>query len=282
MDTASQFALYEQAGFVARVEIRNPPVNALGHGVRVELAAAIAKAQSNPEIKVVLIVSSGNLFSAGADIKEFDGPMAEPTLQQLQATIESSSLPMVAAIHGLALGGGLELAMACHYRLAHKDARLGLPEITLGLIPGAGGTQRLPRLIGADAALHMILAGTPISSVTAKERGLVDEVVYGELPTAAIDFCERLVREGRGPRRTCDRMVATGLTEDQIANAFHAHARALKGRTTQHLVVQAIKASTLPFAEGLAVEAELAKISLASDESRALRHIFFAERKTRK
>jgi 3-hydroxyacyl-CoA dehydrogenase len=172
--------------------------------------------------------------------------------------------------------------MACHYRLAHKSAWLGMPEITLGLIPGAGGTQRLPRLIGAKPALDMILSGRSISAADALSCGLVDEIVEGNISTTALDFCERVVRDGRGPRPTSDCTVLTGLAEDEITEAFRAHARALKGRTTQHLVAQAIKASALPFAEGLAVEAELAQKSLASRESQALRHLFFAERETSK
>jgi 3-hydroxyacyl-CoA dehydrogenase len=265
---------------VALIRVDNPPVNAISHRVRVELAAALARAHRNSEIKVVLMLSSGGMFSAGGDIKEFDGEMAEPTLQQLQTTLELSPLPVVAAIHGLALGGGLELAMACHYRLAQADARLGLPEITLGLIPGAGGTQRLPRLIGARAALDMILSGVPISASDAKARGLVDEVVEGELPGAALNFCERLVHRGLGPRPTCTRTLSNGLTESDVADALQAHARTVQGRTTPGLLIDAIKAATLPFSAGMAVEAALARKSVAARESQALRYLFFAERET--
>ncbi len=191
-------------------------------------------------------------------------------------------MPVVAAINGLALGGGLELAMACHYRIAHKSAKLGLPEITLGIIPGAGATQRLPRLIGARAALEMILSGTPISADEARSKGLVDEVAEGDLRVAALNLCERLVQNGLGPRPTRDLSVAAGLSESDIAEALRTHARTLKGRTTQTFVIDAIKASALPFAEGIAVEAELARKSLASRESHALLHIFFAERESGK
>jgi len=227
-------------------------------------------------------MSSGEIFSAGADIAEFDHPQGEPSLQQVQSRIESLPIPVVVAIHGLALGGGLELAMACHYRFAHKNAKLGMPEITLGIIPGAGGTQRLPRLIGACAALDMILFGTPVSALDAKAKGLVDEVAENDMREAALRFCERLLRDQAGPRPTCNRTLADHLNETEIAAALQAHARALKGRTTQDLVVEAIKASKLPFGQGIAIEAALAQKSLASRESLALRHVFFAERESGK
>ncbi|HYA63483.1 MAG TPA: enoyl-CoA hydratase/isomerase family protein, partial [Candidatus Sulfotelmatobacter sp.] len=231
---------FDELGPVGLICIDNPPVNAISHAVRLELLGAISRAEKRSSIKVLLIMSSGELFSAGADISEFDRPAGEPSFQEVQTRIESSPIPVVAAIHGLALGGGLELAMACHYRLAHGSARLGMPEITLGIIPGAGGTQRLPRLIGAHAALDMILSGTPVSAHEAKAKGLVDEVVEGDLRDAALSFCERLVHDGLGPRPTCNRTVRDGLDEAGIAAALLPHARALKGRTTQDLVVEAI------------------------------------------
>lgn len=271
---------FDELGPVGLVSIDNPPVNAISHPVRLELIDAIERAEKNSSIKVLLIMSSGERFSAGADITEFDRPQDEPSLQQVQARIESSLIPVVAAIHGLALGGGLELAMACHYRLAHKGAKLGMPEITLGIIPGAGGTQRLPRLVGARAALNMILSGTPISAQEAKANGLVDELAEDNLRDAAVSFCERLVHEGLGPRPTCNRTVIDGLDEAEIASALRTQARALKGRTTQNLVIEAIQASGLPFSQGIAIETALAQKSLASRESLALRHVFFAERKS--
>jgi 3-hydroxyacyl-CoA dehydrogenase len=280
---SAKVVTFDEMGPIGLIRFDNPPVNALSHEVRFGMVEVTTEIARKPDIKVVLLMSCGNLFSAGADLNEFDAPaITEPSLQKLQAVLEGLSVPVVAAIHGLALGGGLELAMACHYRLAHKNAKLGLPEITLGIIPGAGGTQRLPRLIGARPALDMILAGTPISAADAKAKGLVDEVVDGDLKETAFDFCRRLVRDGLGPRPTSDRSVATGLTENDIAEAFGANARVLKGRTTQHLVVEAIRASTRPFSEGMPIEAELAKRSLATRESHALRHIFFAERESGK
>lgn len=260
------------------IRIDNPPANAINHDVRVGLAEAMAQAARNPEFKVLLIISAGELFSAGADINEFDRPLAEPSLQTVQAAIETSRVPVVAAIRGLALGGALELAMACHYRLAHRNAKLGLPEITLGIIPGAGGTQRLPRLVGAGRALDLILSGAPISASEAMSIGLVEEVVDGDLLEAAASFCRRVMADGLGPRPTCNCTVQPGLDDAVIAEVLHRHARSLRGRSTQALVIDAIRAAALPFAEGLVVEASLARKSLATRESQALRHVFFAER----
>jgi 3-hydroxyacyl-CoA dehydrogenase len=271
---ASRIVTFDVLGPVGLICIDHPPVNAISQSVRQGLMDAIARAEQNPGVKFVLITSTGEIFSAGADITEFDRPQGEPSFQRVQSKIESSPIPVVTAIHGLAVGGGLELAMACHYRLAHKNAKLGMPEITLGIIPGAGGTQRLPRLIGARAALDMILSGAPISGLDAKTKGLVDEVAEGDLREAALSFCDRIVDAQLGPRPTCNRTVVDALDEAAIAAALLRHARALKGRTTQHLVIEAIKASKLPFSQGVAIEAALAKKSLASRESLALRHVF--------
>ncbi|HEY1659209.1 MAG TPA: 3-hydroxyacyl-CoA dehydrogenase NAD-binding domain-containing protein [Candidatus Sulfotelmatobacter sp.] len=282
LSSSSEAATFEQRDFIGIIRIDNPPVNALSQGVRAGIAGAVAAANRNSHLKVLLLISGGSMFSAGADLNEFDTGIAEPSLQKVQAAVESSPLPVVAAIHGLALGGGLELAMACHYRVAHRSARLGLPEITLGIVPGAGGTQRLPRLIGARAALDMILSGAPVTAADARAKGLVDDVVEGDLLEGALRFCRQLVHDARGLRPTRDLVPGKVLDESEIAEAMRAHARALRGRTTQTLVVEAIKASVLPFAEGAAVETELANKSLVSRECLALRHIFFAERESGK
>lgn len=278
----AEIVTFDAIGPVGLICIDNPPVNAINHSVRRELLNAIARGQKNPSIKVLLMLSSGKMFSAGADITEFDRPQAEPSFQQVQSKIELSRIPVVAAIHGLAVGGGLELAASCHYRLAHKNAKLGMPEITLGIVPGGGGTQRLPRLMGTGAALDMILSGAPISGLDARAKGLVDEVVEGDLREAALSFCKRVVDVQLGPRPTCHRAVAEPLDEAVITAALLRHARTLKGRTTQDLAIEAIKASTLPFSQGIAVEAALAQKSLSSRESQALRYVFFAERESGK
>jgi 3-hydroxyacyl-CoA dehydrogenase len=279
----SKIVTFDEMGSIGVIRLDNPPVNAINHAVRAGVADIVTRAANRPDIKVLLITSAGNLFSAGADVTEFDRPMKDPTQQRVQDTIEGTRIPVVAAIHGMALGGGLELAMACHYRVAQSNARLGLPEITLGIIPGAGGTQRLPRLIGARAALDMILSGAPIAAQDAKALGLIDEVVEGDLREGALQFCRRLIEDGAGPRPASARTVRTdGFDEAGIAEALRAHARSLKGRTIQSLVVQAIQAARLPFSEGVAVESVLSQQSLATRESQALRHVFFAERESGK
>ena len=278
MSRRSPVVTLDEVGSVGLIRIAHPPVNALNQEVRAGLAKAIENAKNNPRVKIVLIASAGQLFSAGADINEFDQPLGEPALQTVEASIESLSMPVVAALNGLCLGGALELAMACHYRVAHKNARLGLPEINLGIIPGAGATQRLPRLVGARRALDMILSGAPVSAIEAESIGLVDKVAEGDLLEAAENYCRQLLINRVGPRRTCDQAVLAGLDDATIADALRTHARSLKGRATQTLVIEAIRAATLPFPEGLAVEAELSQRSLTTRESRALRHVFFAER----
>jgi 3-hydroxyacyl-CoA dehydrogenase len=280
--SSSKSVTFERREFVGLIRINNPPVNALNREVRAGIAEAVAEASRKPDLKVLLLISDGGMFSAGADLNEFDAGIAEPSLQRVQAALESSPVPVVAAIHGLALGGGLELAMACHYRVAHSSAKLGLPEINLGIVPGAGGTQRLPRLIGSRAALDMILSGAPIAASDAKAKGLVDDVVEGDLTQGAVKFCQQLVHDEVRPRPTRDLVPGKPLNESEIAEAMRTHTRALRGRTTQTLVIEAIKAAVRPFAEGATVEAELANKSLASSESVALRHIFFAERESGK
>src|SRR3990170_3003929 len=162
---------------VGLILIDYPPVNVLGAAVRAGLARALESALADEAAQVIVIACAGKTFSAGADIGEFGAPMSEPSLQSVFAAIEASPKPVVAALHGTALGGGLELALACHYRVAATDAKLGLPEITLGVIPGAGGTQRLPRIIGAIAALDMMISGAPVDAAAAKRLGLVDAVI---------------------------------------------------------------------------------------------------------
>src|SRR5881275_2133197 len=163
-------------GDVAIITIDNAPVNALRHEVRAGLVEAL-KQIKDPDVKAVVLTGAGRAFSAGADISEFGKPLQPPGLHEVIATIESTPKPVVAAIHGTALGGGLELALACHYRVASRDARAGLPEIKLGILPGAGGTQRLPRLIGPEKALEVIITGNPVGSAQALEYGILDEVV---------------------------------------------------------------------------------------------------------
>lgn len=278
MNVQSASVTYTRAGSIGVAEINNPPVNAINCAVRVGLAEALDRAVSDPGVQALLIVSTGRVFIAGADITEFGAVAGGPTLQVLEAALETAPLPIVVAIQGLALGGGLELAMSCHYRIASPDAKLGLPEITLGLIPGAGGTQRLPRLIGARLALDMMLSGAPIAAAEGAEHGLIDEVAVGDLREAAMALCRRLGMEGQGPRPTRYFTVHEALSDSVVAEALAKHARTIKGLTAPSLIIDAIKAASLPFDQGMAVEASLADRSLELRESHALRHLFFAER----
>src|SRR5689334_2754782 len=178
---AAAFVRSEQRDGVALLTIDNPPVNALSEGMRRDLYAGVRAAEADPATKAVVITCPGRTFVAGADIAEFDKPMQPPTLHDIIDVIERGTKPVVAAMHGTALGGGLELALACNYRLAVTSTRFGLPEVTLGIIPGGGGTQRLPRLVGVEKALQMITSGSMIGASEALQIGLLDEIVEGDL-----------------------------------------------------------------------------------------------------
>src|SRR5580704_17969054 len=184
----SELVSLRNEGDVAVITIDNPPVNALSHAMRSALVEALSQARADAGVKAIVIVCAGRTFIAGADIAEFGKPVRAPTTLDVIAAIEASEKPVVAALHGTPLGGGLEVALACHYRVAAPGTRPGLPEIKLGLMPGAGGTQRLPRLIGMDKVMGMILSGDQISATEAREAGLVDAVVEGDLTAGAVAF----------------------------------------------------------------------------------------------
>ncbi len=273
----------ERHGRIGLVTIDNPPVNALSAAVRQGLAAAIEQANADKAVAAIVIASTGKAFIAGADISEFGKPPAPPALPDLLDAIERSAKPVVAAIQGVALGGGLEVALACHGRAALPAAKLGLPEIKLGLIPGAGGTQRLPRLIGAAKAFPIMLSGEPIAAGQALEYGLLDEVVSSDVVTAAMKLAEGLAAERRRPVTS----EATGRLTETDREAFEALAAdALKkadGMPNVPALVEAVRgAFTLAFVEGLAVERKLFLSLIGDPRSQALRHVFFAEREVAK
>src|SRR3984893_10782568 len=201
-------------GEIAVVTVDNPPVNALKHEVRAGLVEGLRQVRDDDAVNAVVIACAGRTFFAGADITEFGKPPQAPGLHDVITTIEAMPKPVVAALHGTALGGGFELALACHFRVAVAGARVGLPEVKLGLLPGAGGTQRLPRLIGPEKALKMIVTGEPIEAREALADGIIDEIVEGDLTQGAIAFTCRVVAEGR-PLRLLrnreDKLVAEGL-----------------------------------------------------------------------
>ncbi len=264
---------------IAVITVDNPPVNAISAAIRRGLLQITRQLANDPSVKAVALYGAGRTFIAGADISEFSGPMLPPYLRHILAEFEQLPQPTVVALHGTALGGGVELALAAHYRIAEKNAKLGFPEITLGVVPGAVGTQRLPRLIGASKALQMFLDGRPVGATDAKALGLVDEVFEGDPRAAAIAYAKQLVAAGKGPRRVCD-MKVTPLSDEEIA-AFRAQAaKQHKGMITPELDIAAVRASwELPFERGQAVEEALSDGSLTTPESKAMRHLFFAERR---
>ncbi len=286
MTQISQSVSLDRQGRIAVVTVNNPPVNALSHHVRQGLRDAINQAAGDSGAAAIVIACAGRTFIAGADITEFGKPPQEPTLSQVQDVIERSPKPIVAAIHGTALGGGLELAMTCHWRVAVKTARLGQPEVKLGLIPGAGGTQRLPRLVGVEKALAMIVGGDPIGGEEAKRLGLVDEIVDGDLTAGAIAFAERVVNEKRPLRKVRDLgdKVAAARGKPEIFSEFRKSvARQTRGFKAPEACIRAVEAAvSLPFDQGLARERELFVETLDSLESKAQRYFFFAEREAAK
>jgi len=264
-------------GEIAVVTVDNPPVNALKHEVRAGLVEGLRRTRDDATVEAVIIACAGRTFFAGADITEFGKPPQAPGLGEVIAAIEAMPKPVVAALHGTALGGGFELALACHFRVAVAGARVGLPEVKLGLLPGAGGTQRLPRLIGPEKALKMIVTGDPIEAREAFADGVIEEIVDGDLTDGAIAFVRRIVADRRPLRLVRDRddkLVAEGF-----ADAAEVLTRRLRGREAPAACVEAVRnAIVLPFEEGLQREGELFRKLVAGDQSKAQRHIFFAER----
>ena len=263
---------------IAVITVDSPPVNAISVAMRRGLSAALSLLADGPVPRGVVLLCAGRTFMAGADISEFDSVLVPPDLRQVLWEFESLACPTVVVLHGTALGGGVEVALAAHYRIAERHTKIGFPEITLGIVPGAVGTQRLPRLIGAEAALGLLLDGKPVSAEQALALGLVDALVDGDLRAAGIAFMQDLLAAGKGPRRTRDGVVEP-LSEAQIGVLRSQSARQHRGVITAELDIQAVRAAwELPFEQGAAVERVLSEGSLLSPESKALRHLFFAER----
>ena len=268
---------YEKHGAVGVITVVNPPVNALSIGVPQGIIDGVAAGENDPEVRALVLIVSGRTFIAGADIREFNKPRPEgaATTRDLITRLEAAAKPVVAAIHGTAFGGGLEVAMGCHYRCAVSGARLGQPEVKLGLIPGAGGTQRLPRLIGVEAALEMIVNGDPIDAVRAHELGLIDELIEGDLLDGALAMAAELsgLRKARDDDSKLD-------GDDALFDRMRAHiAKRARGRMAPAHCIEAVEAALrLPFDEGIAEERRLFEECLASPQAKALIHVFFAER----
>ena len=276
----SDVAQYTVRDGVAVITMNNPPVNGLGNALRAGLMEGLKNAESDPAVKGVVLIGAGKAFSGGADIREFGKPREKPDLFEVNDQQDAMKKPLIAAISGFALGGGLELALGCHYRLAEPKAQLGLPEVKLGILPGSGGTQRLPRIVPMAEALRMMTTGTPISAQRAKDLGLVDEVVSGDLLQAALQFAQR-----KPPVRRIREMPAKleGDLEAFFAKAREQVAAESRGYPAPlEIVACAAAAASLPFDEGRKIERERFARLVASAESKALRHMFFAERQTSK
>ncbi|HUE10695.1 MAG TPA: 3-hydroxyacyl-CoA dehydrogenase NAD-binding domain-containing protein, partial [Steroidobacteraceae bacterium] len=271
-------------GDVAVISVNNPPVNTLNAAVREGLFAAVADIRARKGIAAVALVCEGSTFFSGADIGEFAGPPKEAEYRDLFRQLEQLPVPVVAGMHGVVMGGGLEITLACHYRVAVAGTRFGLPEVTLGIIPGAGGTQRLPRLIGVEKTLDLILAARPVDVAAGIALGFIDAEIAGNVRTATVEFARGLIQRGAGPRRTSERSVDPATATPAILERLTAQAKKLyPNRQAALTAIDAVStAAKLPFEQGLLHETELANVSKATVESKALIHVFFAERDTRK
>ena len=268
---------------IAVITIDSPPVNAMSQHVRAGVLDAIEEVKSG-DSRAAVLICAGRTFIAGADISEFGKPPASPWLPEVLAAVESCEVPVVAAIHGTALGGGLETAMACHYRIALNSARLGLPEVLLGLLPGASGTQWAPRLIGVEAALDLMLSGKPIPAGKAHQLGLVDRLAEGDLLESAVAYARELADGGSGPRRSSELPVKS----DHLPEGFFDGVREKVGRKTRGLpapqrIIDCVEAATTTdYQSALKLERDSFMALMMSPESAGLRHAFFAERKAAK
>ena len=279
----NQAVEYEVIENIGIIKGMNPPVNALSYLVRKGLVNTLKELTNNQKVEGIILIGDGKTFFAGADISEFGKPIQEPDLNQVINTFEESEKPIVAALHGTPLGGGLELAMGCNYRVALSSTKLGLPEVKLGIIPGAGGTQRLPRLAGIEKALSMITSGIPINTKDALKSGVIEEIYEDALIANALNFIKSKLHLERHPivSKTSDKI---SNIDNQIFEVFSKKIeKKYRGRKSPLYAIEAVKASTnLDFTEGLKKERELFKICHGSKESSSLIHMFFSERQALK
>jgi 3-hydroxyacyl-CoA dehydrogenase len=280
----SDVVSYELVGNIAVISIDNPPVNAMGHAVRQGTWDAIDKFTSDEEAKAAVLICAGRTFIAGADIREFNRPPENPWLPELVQKLEDSSKLIVAAIHGTALGGGLETAVGCHYRCAVESAKLGFPEVLLGLLPGATGTQRLPRLAGVQKALDMLVSGKPVSAAEARDIGLVDEIIEGDLLEGAIAYAQGLLKSN-APLRQLSKLEldSTGINDQFFADYRKQIERQTRGFFAPEQIIKCVEAAvSLSYEEALKIERSLFDDCKASTHSQSQRHLFFAEREVAK
>nr|XP_006636783.1 PREDICTED: peroxisomal bifunctional enzyme isoform X1 [Lepisosteus oculatus] len=267
-------------GSVAVITLTNPPVNALSSTVRKAISQTVSRAGADSEVKAVVLCGDNRMFCAGADIREFSGTMSGPALVPLIDEIEGGEKPVVAAIEGVALGGGLELALGCHYRIAHSEARVGLPEVTLGLLPAAGGTQRLPRLTGIPAALELITTGRHVSAPEALKLGIVDKVTDGNVREVAVEFARSIAGHPLGPRRVSSWPVHCPPDLGRLLEEALTRIRqSSRGAMAPVACVQALRAAaTLSFTQGMEMEKALMATLFNSGQARALQYLHFAQR----
>jgi 3-hydroxyacyl-CoA dehydrogenase len=266
---------------IAVITLNNPPVNGLGFSTRLGIVEGVEKAQADASVSAIVIIGAGKAFSGGADITEFNTPKAtqEPTLHTVIKVVEGSSKPVVAAIHSVAMGGGLELALGAHYRVASAGAQIALPEVKLGILPGAGGTQRLPRAVGLETALNMIVSGAPVMSEKLAGTGLFDEMAEGDLLDTAIKFAQKVGAQTGSHPKVRDRKIVHPNAEGFIQFARNGVTPLAKNFPAPLKCIDAVEAGVkLGFDKGLAFERECFMALVQTPESRALRHAFFGER----
>src|SRR5881275_313134 len=278
---------FETVDGIGVITIDNPPVNALSPGVPDGITAAVERGNTDPSVKAMVLIGAGRSFIAGADIRQFGAAPSRPASARRHYDVtDDSPKPVVAAIHGYALGGGLETALACHYRVAVPSAKVGLPEVQIGILPGAGGTQRLPRLTGPKVALEMITSGRHVPAAEAHKLGIVDEIVpEGQLKEAAIAFARKIADKRPLPViREHDEKLAEAKSDPALFDNFRKSiARRARNQRAPYACIEAVEAAVkLPFDEGSAVESKLLAEQVNSEEAKALRYAFFAEREAQK
>ncbi|MFM2129459.1 MAG: hypothetical protein RL477_1005, partial [Pseudomonadota bacterium] len=278
MSEASAVHISSEDG-VAVITVDNPPVNAISQAVRQGLVDAMKAVAADGAIKAAVIRGAGNVFIAGADVREFGKPPIEPFLPDVIAAIEAADKPVCAAIHGVALGGGFEIALGCHYRVMSPKARAGFPEVNLGIIPGAGGTQRLPRLCGVEKAADLVTSGRQVAAKEALEARLIDAIAESEDDLLAAAKRLALARTGSALPRISQMAVPAPGSADFFATEKTKVARAARGQESPVRALEAVEAAaTLSYAEGMKRERAIFQELRSSDQARALRHVFFAER----
>ena len=276
---------FSKRGAVGVITVNNPPVNALSVGVPKGICEGVAAAEADAEVKAIVVVGGGRAFIAGADISEFFNPPENPThsIFDVLDALEGSAKLTVAGIHGNALGGGLEVALSCHYRCGHAKANYGLPEVKLGLLPGAGGTQRLPRLIGVERALPMIASGSFVNGDKAAALGIIDAVAKGNITDAAVAYAEGLLAEGKGPRKIRDNSAAAPSDPAFFDNFAKSIVRRERGNLAPFNIIECVKAAVdLSFDQGMARERKLFNQCHQSEQARGMIHMFFSERAANK